>query len=409
MTEKKNQYRKKILKQFYFTQILSCAELSLKIDKSLPLTTKMLNELLDEGYVVETGFAPSTGGRRPIMYSLKKDVFYVISVAMDQFTTRIVIMDMLNNYVAKVDKVDLPLSNNTQVLSILTERIDQVIKNSGIPKEKFAGIGIGMPGFVDVKKGVNYSFIEPIGKSITEHISEQVGLPVYIDNDSSLIALAELRFGAAKGRRNVMVLNIGWGIGLGMILNGEMFRGNNGFAGEFSHIPLFFNGKLCSCGKRGCLETGSSMQVVIEKALNGLSAGRLSRISRISIEQIEEASEVIIDAAREGDQFAIELLSEAGYIIGRGVAILIHLLNPDVIILSGRGSSAGKIWQAPMQQAINEHCIPKLAAQTAIELSTLGYDAELIGAAALVMENFEKEPINKSRAPEHQSKYILNN
>jgi glucokinase-like ROK family protein len=409
MTEKKNQYRKKILKQLYFTQLLSCAELSLKIDKSLPLTTKILNELINVGYVVETGFAPSTGGRRPIMYSLKKDVLYVISVAMDQFTTRIVIMDMLNNYVAKVEKVDLPLSKNTQILSILTEKIEKVIKNSGISKENFAGIGIGMPGFVDVKKGINYSFIEPKGKSITEHISEQVGLPVYIDNDSSLIALAELRFGAAKGKKNAMVLNIGWGIGLGMILNGEMFRGNNGFAGEFSHIPLFFNGKLCSCGKRGCLETESSMQVVIEKALNGLSAGRLSRISRISIEEIEEASEAIINAAREGDQFAIELLSEAGYIIGRGVAILIHLLNPDVIILSGRGSSAGKIWQTPMQQAINEHCIPKLAAQTAIELSTLGYDAELIGAAALVMENFEKEPIIKSRAPENQSKYILNN
>jgi glucokinase-like ROK family protein len=328
---------------------------------------------------------------------------------MDQFTTRIVIMDMLNNYVAKVEKIDLPLANNTQVLSVLSERIEQAIRNSGLPKEKFAGIGIGMPGFVDVKKGVNYSFMELKGKSITEHISERVGLPVYIDNDSSLIALAELRFGAAKGKKNAMVLNIGWGIGLGLILNGEMFRGNNGFAGEFSHIPLFFNGKLCSCGKRGCLETESSMLVVIEKTINGLQQGRLSRIHDISIEHIEEASEAIINAAREGDQFAIELLSEAGYIIGRGVAILIHLLNPEVIILSGRGSSAGKIWQAPIQQAINEHCIPKLAAQTAIELSTLGYDAELTGAAALVMENFEKEPTSKSRAPENQSKYILNN
>jgi predicted NBD/HSP70 family sugar kinase len=399
MTEKKSQYRKKILKHLYFTHVLSCAELSLKIDKSLPLTTKMLNELIDDGYVVETGFAPSTGGRRPIMYSLKKDVLYVVCVAMDQFTTRIVIMDMLNNCVSKVEKVDLPLANNAKALSILTEKIRQVIHNSGIPKEKFAGIGIGMPGFVDVKKGTNYSFIEPKGKSITEHISEHIGLPVYIDNDSSLIALAELRFGVAKGKKNAMVLNIGWGIGLGLILNGEMFRGNNGFAGEFSHIPLFFNGKLCSCGKRGCLETESSMQVVIEKAINGLSEGRLSRIHDISLEQIEEASEAIISAAREGDQFAIELLSEAGYIIGRGVAILIHLLNPEVIILSGRGSSAGKIWQAPMQQAINEHCIPKLAAQTVIVLSSLGFDAELIGAAALVMENIEKEPALKSHAP----------
>jgi predicted NBD/HSP70 family sugar kinase len=113
----------------------------------------------------------------------------------------------------------------------------------------------------------------------------------------------------------------------------------------------------------------------------------------LSTEHVEQSSEAVISAAGKGDKFAVELLSEAGYHIGRGVAILIHLLNPKVIILSGRGSSAGKIWQAPIQQALNEHCIPRLAANTEIEISELGYNAELIGAAALVMDNFEKVAI----------------
>lgn len=396
MVEKKKTYRRQIVKQLYFANMLSCAELSLRINRSLPLTTKTLDELIQEGVVVETGYAPSTGGRRPIMYSLKQDVIYVVAVSMDQFVTRIAIMDMQNNYVTEVKNVELPLSKNSDGLPVLIDHISQIIHDSGIPKSRIAGVGIGMPGFVDVKKGVNYSFFETTGKSIATRISEKVGLPVYIDNDSSLIALAEFRFGAARGAKNAMIINIGWGIGLGMILNGELFRGHNGLAGEFSHIPLFLNGRLCGCGKRGCLETESSLLFVIEKAKNDIRNGRESMLVNMFTESVEKDSEVIITAAQEGDQFSIELLSEAGYNIGRGVAVLIHLFNPKEIILSGRGSLAGKIWQAPIQQAINEHCIPKLAAHTVIETSTLGYQAELIGAASLVMDNYEKEHIVKA-------------
>lgn len=384
-------FKKKILKQLYFARSLSCAELSILINKSLPLTTKLLNELIDEGYVTEKGFAVSTGGRRPVTFSLKPDVQYIVSVALDQFVARIVLMDMQNNFVNAVEKFELPLPKNTQAADVLIDKISKVIKKSRIPAKKIVGIGIGMPGFVDARKGINYSFLKTTGKSITEHIHDKLGIPVFIDNDSSLIALAELRFGSSRGKDNAMVVNIGWGIGLGMILNGELFRGNNGFAGEFSHIPLFLNGKLCSCGKRGCLETETSLLIVIEKAKEGLKAGRVSMIDAAMLDHLEQASETLISAALEGDQFAIELFSEAGYNIGRGVAILIHLLNPELIILSGRGSSAGKIWEAPIQQALNQHCIPRLAANTTIKMSSLGYDAELIGAAALVMENYKND------------------
>lgn len=408
MSTKKMLIKRRIIKQIYLSGMLSCSELSWKIKKSLPLTTKLINELIQEGYVIETGYAPSTGGRRPVMYSLKADVLYIVSVALDQFVARIAIMNLQNKFVSQIEKSELPLPKNPQALSILAERIDKLIAKSGIPKEKIAGIGIGMPGFVDFKKGVNYSFLKPPGNSITEFISEKTGLPVFIDNDSSLIALAELRFGAARGKKNAMVINIGWGVGLGMVLNAELFRGHNGFAGEFSHIPLFTNGKLCSCGKTGCLETESSLLVIIEKAKKGLNAGKLSMLKPSQLEHYEQAGESMTAAIYEGDRFAVELFSEAGYNIGKGVAILIHILNPEMIILSGRGSTAGKIWQAPIQQALNEHCIPRLAINTAIEISTLGYEAELIGAAALVMENYEKEIIKKNFAVEPGPGHLLN-
>lgn len=393
MGAKNHAFKKEILKQLYFANSLSCAELSVLINKSLPLTTRLVYELIDEGFVSEKGFAVSTGGRRPITFSLNPDVQYIVSVALDQFVARIVIMDMQNNFVTPLEKFELPLHKNAQAVEVLTDKISRTIKKSRISGKKIIGVGIGMPGFVDARKGINYSFLKTPGKSLTEQMHEKLGIPVFIDNDSSLIALAEFRFGAAKGRKNSMVVNIGWGVGLGMILEGELFRGNNGFAGEFSHIPLFMNGKLCSCGKRGCLETETSLLTVISKAKEGLKNGRVSMLDSTSLEHFESASETLTTAAGEGDQFAVELLSEAGYNIGRGVAILIHILNPEQIILSGRGSSAGKIWQAPIQQALNEHCIPRLATNTTIEISSLGYNAELIGAAALVMDNY-KELVN---------------
>ena len=398
MTEKNQLYRKKIIKHLYFSNMLSCADLSDKIHKSLPVTTKMLGKLIEEGWVTETGFAASTGGRRAVMYSLKPDVLYVVSVAMDQLITRIAILNMQNNQVTDTAFFELPLPKNPQALSTLIEKIDEVISRSGISKNSIAGVGIGMPGFVDTLNGLNYTFLEPEQGTLTQYISSKIKLPVFIDNDSRLIALAELMFGSARGKKNAMVINVGWGVGLGMILNGELFRGHNGFAGEFSHIPLFLNNKLCSCGKSGCLETETSLLVVIEKANKGLKEGKISLLKELSVEHAEQAFQDIIRAAGKGDKFAVEILSESGYNIGRGVAILIHLLNPELVILSGRGSSAGKIWQAPIQQALNEHCIPRLAINTEIQISSLGYQAEITGAAALVMENFEKSDWKKDPA-----------
>jgi predicted NBD/HSP70 family sugar kinase len=180
-----------------------------------------------------------------------------------------------------------------------------------------------------------------------------------------------------------------------MILNGELFRGHEGFAGEFSHIPLFLNGKLCWCGKVGCLETETSLLLIIEKAREEINSGKLSKLNSLHSEDLEQAYDSIIEAIKDGNQFVTGLFSKAGYNIGKGVAILIHLLNPKKIILSGRGSSAGQIWRAPIQQALNEHCIPRLHHSTSIEISTLGIHAELFGAAALIMENYEREPLAK--------------
>ena len=392
-----NSIKKRIIKQLYFGSTLSGTDLSERIQRSLPVTIKLLNELKLAGEVVELGFAPSTGGRRPMMYSLNKQYGYIVSVAMDQLFTRIGILNMEHSFITTVERHALNLETEPDALGILVGLIEQHILASGIERNRILGVGVGMPGFIDLEKGVNYSFFRSESGSIRQLLQDRLDLPVYLDNDSSLVALAEYRFGAARHKKNVMVVNISWGVGLGMILNGELFRGHNGFAGEFSHIPIFSSNKLCSCGKTGCLETEASLLVLVEKAVKGIQEGKISNLPKISLDHPEEACSAIIQMALKGDKFCIELLYEIGYNIGRGIAILIHILNPELIILSGRGAAAGKLWFAPIQQAINEHSIPRLAEHTSIEVSTVGNKDELYGAAALVMENFDRETKKKNR------------
>jgi len=383
-----------IIKRLYFDKALSCADLSDLFDKSIPSIAKAINELMAEGFVVEQGYAPSSGGRRPLLYSVKPDAMYIVAVAMDQLTTRIQLLDLFNHPVAEAVQIGLKLLNNPDALGVLTDSINQYIASGPIPKSKIAGIGIGMPGFVNVIEGINYTYLDAGGKSLTHYLSERTGLPTYIDNDSSLIALAEQKFGIAKAQKDVMVINLGWGIGLGMIVNGEIFHGHTGFAGELSHIPLSEDGALCVCGKRGCLEAEASMLVVAEKAIEGIKNGRVTTLTTTDNNPTKIFGDALLEAADNGDQFAIELLSDAGYKIGKALAILIHIMNPKTIVLSGRGARVGRILLAPIQQALHKYCIPRLASGTELLISELGFDAELIGAAVLMMENFDKEVKN---------------
>jgi predicted NBD/HSP70 family sugar kinase len=305
MRDKNLLYKGRIIKQLYFASALSCSDLSVRIKTSLPLTTKMVNELIRDNDIVEIGYAPSTGGRRPQMYALRHDRMYTVAVAMDQLFSRIVITDMQRSYVTAAEKFELHLAKNPRALEILAEKIEEHIHRSGIRKDRLAGIGIGMPGFVDSKKGINYSFLGG-DRSISQYIMEKVGVRTYIENDSSLIALAELSFGAAHHKKSAMVINLGWGIGLGLILNGELFRGGNGFAGEFSHLPLFSNNKLCSCGKSGCLETEASLLVVVERAKEGIASGRVTMLTPYQLaDNLDQASQAVINAAGKGDKFAV--------------------------------------------------------------------------------------------------------
>jgi predicted NBD/HSP70 family sugar kinase len=381
--------RKEILKQLYFNAPLSLTSVSKLTQKSVPMVTTAIADLVAEKYVTDDGLAPSSGGRRPLLYLLnpaKKR--YIVAVAIDQMVTRMVIYHISKKAFTPQKSLEINVLSDENALPQLIAFIKENITKSGLLPEQILGVGIGMPGFVNVETGVNHS-IFPIndGSSLRNHLKKQLELPVFIDNDSCLIALAELKFGKAKNRQDAMVINIGWGTGLGMIVNGQIFRGHSGFAGEFSHIPLSASNNLCSCGKRGCLEVETSILVMAKKAQAELDMGSESSLRRLLEDKTKHPGDQFLEAARLGDPLALSILSESSFHLGKGIATLIHVMNPEKIILSGRGAIAGKMFIPAIQQAINEFCIPRIAECTTIEVSEIAHEAELIGAANLVIEH----------------------
>ena len=372
------------IKCLYYNKVITSTDISELTGKSIPYTTKVLNELIKEGYVEEKGFANSSGGRKPINYSLISDTHCILSVAVDQYSAQMVVIDMSNNFISDVVHFNFDLKRLKA--DAFLKFIQNFIKDMPINKTAILGMVVTMPGFVDIENGMNHSFLKLPDQSLVEYLEEKLSIAVFLDNNSTAIALGEQKFGVAAHVKNLMVLNLGYGIGLGMIVDNRVFRGDNGFAGEFSHIPVFNNGKLCTCGKRGCLETETSFTAIIANAIAGIKQGQVTSLSDYA--QLD-AKHIVAEAIR-GDVFAVKLISEAAYHVGRGLAILIHLMNPGAILLSGIGSQVGKIWMAPIQQAINEHCIPMLKDGTELFVSNLDSKAQLMGGAVIMVENFGK-------------------
>jgi len=374
-----------LIKHYITSGSISISSLSERTGRSIPFVTKIVNELVADGILKDDGVGLSNGGRRPARHSLVKDILYTLSVAVNQFTTRVAIVDISDHSIINEKEFALDLYHDIKTAQKLASIIKNFITQPDIDISKFLGAQVTMPGFVDTTLGINKSFLKAPQGTLVEYLSDQIGLPVFIDNDSAAIALAEQVFGDKGAGKNSMIVNLGWGVGLGMIINGQIFKGHSGFAGEFSHLALFKNGQACHCGKFGCLETEASLEAVVRKAKEGISAGSTTHLS---IYEDFGADEIIKEAVK-GDAFCVKIISDAAYSLGQGIAILIHLMNPETIILSGKGSVLGKIWMAPIQQALNEHCIPQLTTYVNVLVSKIGTNAQFLGGVALMAENLQ--------------------
>lgn len=376
-----------ILKNLYFESTLSIAEITKKLAKSTPSVTKAINQLLEQNIIIECGFAESTGGRRPIQYAINDTLsYYIISISCDQFFTTITISDLHSKVIKQSRDIVVELKDISSLDSIL-DQTEKLIASSNIEVKNFIGIGISIPGFVNSELGINESYSKNHAlHEVKKNIEKRFHIPTVIENDSRCIALAEKELGLAKNIASSLVINLNWGVGLGIIINSTIFKGTAGYAGEFSHIPLADNQMLCSCGKRGCLEVVASLNAAIKNIENDIQNEQYSIYSSF-INSNHNKLEALFDSVRVGDQVAINNIGKIGYMLGKGISTLIHILNPKQILISGRGAEVGHILEPHIQIALNEFCIPEIAKTTNVSISDLNKNAQVKGTMSLVVEN----------------------
>ena len=378
----------KIIKYLYVNGPKTNAELCRHLKISAPKSFSLLNELIENNMIEKQGLGESIGGRKPDLYGIKDNSLFVLSIDMNKYKTRMSIFDNNNTNITGLHTYSLPLDNDIKTVEKLADYANELIENSGIDPSKLIGIGISMPGLVDSVQGINYTYLNYEDKSVRDILQKRFNRPVFIENDAKAAALAEFRFGKAKGKKDVLVIFLDWGIGLGLILNGKLYRGTSGFAGEFSHIPMIEDGILCHCGKHGCLETVASGTAVTRLVKEGIKSGKSSILNTITNDSLEKIDvKQVIDAAWGGDQFAINILSEIGFNLGKGIAVLIQLYNPELIILGGRVSEARQYITTPIDQSLNIYCMQQIRDKAAIVVSELGQSMGIMGAVAIIMEN----------------------
>lgn len=383
---KKYQQKKKILSLLYKHETLSGPLISKRIGVSLPTAISLLNELTDLNYIEQRGTGESRGGRKPTLFGLSNNSIFVIACEIERYRAKLIIYNSNNQAVTPMVKFETSIDDD-QLVEKIYHNANLLVTDNNIDKERILGLGITMPGLIDEVKGINFTIKNKAFRNVKERLQEKFGKLVYVNNDARMQAYGEYIFGAARGHKNAIVVTWSYGVGLGIIIDGKLYNGANGFAGELSHIQLVEDGDLCICGKRGCLETVASAYVLVREAKKGIMENRISQLTGQFKNHPEDLKpEDVINAAKAGDEFSIHLLHQIGLALGKGLSVTLQLLNPDIIVLGGPISTANQFVMTSIQQSLNKFCLEQIYANTKIVISDIWEQSGLLGVTAMLFQ-----------------------
>ncbi len=385
---KKKLLLKKIIKTLYTEGNKTISYLCDVTKNSVPTVSNVIDDLLKEGWIKNFGIGESKGGRKPVLYGLNPDAGFVIGVDLSRHYTCLGIFNISNVQHGEVIQKDIGLESTDDVLSFLQNTVKELLQKNNVGKDQILGMGISIPGLFDIRYGISHSYPQLGEKPLAETFAELFGFPVFVEHDTRSMALGERWFGKAQNYSNVLFLNIGSGIGLSMILNGELYKGHTGYAGEFGHIQIEKEGELCYCGKIGCLETIASGTAIAKRAQREIKDGKNSIIIKQvggDLSRINFAT--VIKTAQMGDQYAIELMEDMGEQLSKGIATLIHLFNPEAILLGGEIAEAASLIKDPISQKLNKYTMLVLKDDAEIVVSDLKNRAGLLGTIPFAISN----------------------
>ena len=379
---------------------INIAEIAKIVGLSIPTVMKLVDEFILSGLVEVTGKGESKGGKRPELLQFVVNAYYVVGVDIGRSHLKAVCTNLSGDLVCKAE---IPTGNvlpESDLIDRICGLMEEVIRESKIPRGRFLGIGIGMPGIIDIDNGIvlfspdfdwnNVPLLELVGRKIKDE--KGLILPsaaIIMDNSTRALAMGENWFGAGAASNNLMCVNLGHGIGSAIISEGEFFRGSSGSSGELGHITLEKEGPLCACGNRGCLEalaSGRAIEQAGKACVQNGGGALILKHAHGDIESIE--AKTVFDAARRGDQDAKGIISRAAEYIGIALAGCINLLDPDKIIFAGRLALAGDLFIHPIHEAAKKRQMKYAGRKVKFETAKLGLDATAIGAATLVIKKF---------------------
>jgi predicted NBD/HSP70 family sugar kinase len=344
-------------------------------------------DLIASNLIFEKEAGDSSGGRRPILLALNPRGGFVIGLKLAEKNVIAALTDLEATVIAKDN---CPLENHAiqAALDCIVKSVRTLLKKSAIREDLLIGVGIGLAGIIDGESGILrhspiFGWRDIPLKSI---LQKRLEVPVYVDNDVNTLTLTEQWFGAGQGVDHFLTVTIGRGIGLGIVLHGKLYHGVHGGAGEFGHTVVDPEGELCECGKRGCLETMVADPWLVRRAEKASQEQRLPAI----IKDVEG----LVETAREGHPEAISIFAAAGDALAQGVANLINVLSPELIIISGEGVRAGDLLFEPMYAAIDKYVMPGLVEDTEVRIDLWDDDAWARGAAGLVLRVLFESPIH---------------
>ena len=270
--------------------------------------------------------------------------------------------------------------NTTESFDTLHKHLQTFIDNVKVPKERLFNINLNISGRVNPESGYSYSSFYFSEQPITEILSEKLNFNVGIDNDTRAMALGEYMSGVVQGEKNVIFVNISWGLGIGIIIDGKPYYGKSGFSGEFGHFPIFDNEILCHCGKKGCLETEASGMAIHRMVIERIKKGE----SSILTEHVKDLDTLtltdIMKAVAKEDPLCIEIVEEVGYILGKYIAGLINIFNPELVVIGGQVSLAEGFLLLPIKSSIRKYSLNLVNRDSKIETSKLKQKAGIVGA-----------------------------
>ena len=360
------------------------ADLMRELHISIPTITKLVQDLVDDGIVTDQGKVETSGGRRPNIYGLANAEVYFAGVNVGRDSMNYILIDLQNRVVFERNDSDFELTDRPQCLDRICANIDAFLAESGVDRSRLLGIGVGITGRVNPETGRSFKYFASPDHPLRDLLSERLGVCVLLENDTRARCYAEYTVARPHDEQNVLYLHLGRGVAVGIVIDGKIYYGKSGFAGEFGHIPFFDNELICSCGKKGCLETEVSGIAIENRMRSKIEQG----VNTILREQYDSGRTIHIDdivaAALNDDNLSIELIEEAGEKVGKAVAILINIFNPETVILGGNLAAAGDYLMLPLKSATNKYSLNLVYKDTDFRLSTMNDQANAWGAAMLV-------------------------